>query len=169
MADDFKDVLARLPAGVAIVTTRDEHGTPHGMTVSSFCSVSLTPPLVLVCLARSSRCFPVFARAERFAVSILRAEQTDLARRFATRLADKFAAGGFAPADDRAPIVEDALGAVECRIHQRHDAGDHVIVVGEVVDQVLAAAGPPAIYFDRRFATLDPAPVAVGGEARGTG
>jgi flavin reductase ActVB len=155
MADELKDVMARFPTGVAIVTTRDETGSPHGLTVSSFCSVSLDPPLVLVCVAKSANCFPVFVRARDFAVSILRERHVDLARRFAKRSADKFAGGGFVRTPRGSVIVDNALAAVECSVERQHDAGDHVILVGGVVDQLLADAGQPAVYFDRQFTAIN--------------
>ncbi len=158
MAEAFKDAMARFPTGVAIVTTVDEHDTPYGLTVSSFCSVSLDPPLVLVCLARSARCFPVFARTGDFAVSVLRPRHAELALRFADRTAEKFGRGGFARTSRGGVVVDDALATVECKVDRRHAAGDHVILVGEVVGQPLADTGSPAVYFDRRFAAISPAP-----------
>jgi flavin reductase ActVB len=149
--------MARFPTGVAIVTTLDEHGDPHGLTVSSFCSVSLDPPLVLVCLARSARCFPVFTRSGDFAVSILRPHHAQLALRFADTTAEKFARegqGGFARTSRGGVVVDDALATVECKVEGRHDAGDHVILVGQVVGRPSADDGIPAVYFDRRFAAL---------------
>jgi flavin reductase ActVB len=116
--------------------------------------VSLDPPLVLVCVARSAKCFPVFARTGDFAVSILRQRHVDLARRFANSEVDKFGPGGFVRTSRGGVVVDNALAAVECRVDRRHDAGDHVILVGEVVDQVLADAGIPAVYFDREFAAI---------------
>ncbi|GAU65800.1 putative NADH-dependent flavin oxidoreductase [Streptomyces sp. NBRC 110611] len=157
MTDEFKDVMARFPTGVAIVTTCDEAGEPHGLTVSSFCSVSLDPPLVLICVAKSARCFPAFERGGEFAVSILRRHHTELARRFATSTAGKFAGGGFTRTQRGGVIVEDALAALECLVDARHDAGDHVILVGKVVDQTLADRGTPAVYVDRTFATISSA------------
>ena len=158
IAEAFKDAMARFPTGVAIVTTVDEHDVPHGLTVSSFCSVSLDPPLVLVCLARSARCFPVFARTGDFAVSVLRPSHAELALRFANTTAEKFGRGGFARTSRGGVVVADALATVECEVDRRHDAGDHVIVVGEVVGQPLADTGSPVVYFDRRFAAISPTP-----------
>ncbi|MFJ8933004.1 flavin reductase family protein [Streptomyces sp. NPDC102340] len=158
MTDSFKEVMARFPTGVAIATVCDEHGLRHGMTVSSFCSVSLDPPLVLLCVAKSARSFPAFARAAEFAVSVLREHHTDLAKRFATSDAEKFGRGGLQRTSRGGVVVGDALAVVECLVDQLHDAGDHLIVVGRVVDaRATAEPGAPAVYFNRRFAALSPA------------
>ncbi|MFB7911389.1 flavin reductase family protein [Kitasatospora sp. NPDC059146] len=156
MTDQFKDVMARFPTGVTIATTTDRDGTPHGLTISSFCSVSLEPPLVLACVAKSATCHPVFARTGRFAISILHQDQSDLALRFADRTARKFGGGGFLRTDRGNVVVADALATLECTVHSRHDGGDHTILVGEVVGQTLAAEGAPVVYVDRRFAALAP-------------
>ncbi|MEX5633307.1 flavin reductase family protein [Parafrankia sp. FMc2] len=168
MTDQFREVMARLPTGVTIVTARDADGQPHGMTVSAFCSVSLDPPLLLVCLSRTARCFPVLARAGRFAVSILRDRHEPLARRFASGDLDKFGAGGFVATPGNALIVKDALGAVECRAEARHDAGDHVILVGTVLDCFVTDPGAPAVYFDRRFVGIAARPLSLEGGVRAT-
>ncbi|RZU51623.1 flavin reductase ActVB [Krasilnikovia cinnamomea] len=149
----FLDVMASVPTGVTILTTTDEHGTPYGMTASSFCSVSLDPPLVLVCVATSASCFPAFIRCGRFAVSVLRPEHAALARRFASRSAEKFAAGGLRPATSGLPVVDGALATLECRVYDRHLAGDHVILVGEV-RRARWAGGTPLVYAGRVFTEL---------------
>jgi flavin reductase ActVB len=152
----FRNAMARFPSGVTIVTTYDESGDPCGFTASSFCSVSAAPPLVLVCLARSARSFPVFSRTDRFAVSVLGSDQADLAVRFATRGADKFGAGGFVDTSTGAVVVDRALAGLECVKESQHFAGDHLIIVGRVQSVLLPDDGtrPPAVYVDRAFARL---------------
>ncbi|MGW8976702.1 flavin reductase family protein [Streptomyces platensis] len=158
MSGEFKDAMARFPTGVAVVTACDETGAPHGLTVSSLCSVSLDPPLLLICVAKSARCSPVFERSAEFAVSLLRSHHTELARRFATSTAEKFAGGGFARTPRGGVVVEDALATLDCLVDGRYDAGDHVILVGKVVDHRLADGhGTPAVYVDRKFTTPSPA------------
>ena len=151
--DAFRTAMARFPSGVTIVTTQDANGTPHGFTASSFCSVSLDPPLVLVCLGRSAKSYPVFDACERFAVSILRPQHTELARRFASKNVDKFAGGHFVRTASGLTAVEGALVLVECIVHNRHDGGDHVIIVGRV-DRTLVGDGDPIVYFNRGFGTI---------------
>ena len=153
----FRDAMARFPTGVTIVTTHDEDGTPHGFTASSFCSVSLDPPLVLVCLAKSANSFAVFARTGHFAVSVLQAHHAELAHRFATKNADKFSQGRFVNTA-RGTVLEEALAVVECSVESRHEVGDHIIMVGRVDAVLLGDMGTPAIYFDRSFSTVCPTP-----------
>ncbi|MDQ3403046.1 MAG: flavin reductase family protein [Actinomycetota bacterium] len=146
----FKAAMARFPSGVTIATTRDAAGTPHGFTASAFCSVSLDPPLVCVCVARSAICHPVFAERDEFAVNILRPEHVELAARFASRGADKFRDSAFELTDTGMVALDGALAVLECIVHSRHEAGDHTILVGEVRATRLDA-GEPMVYFDRGF------------------
>ncbi len=150
----FRDAMARFPTGVAIVTTHHEDGTPYGFTASSFCSVSQNPPLVLVCLARSARSYPVFARNQSFAVSILQSTHVEFAQRFASKISDRFAPGGFIHTPRGSIVLENALAVIECSVDSRHEAGDHVIIVGEVGQVSLAEQCKPVVYFDRGFRTL---------------
>ena len=150
----FREAMVRFPSGVTIVTTHDQSGRPHGFTASSFCSVSAQPPLVLVCLARSANSYPVFAHNDRFAISILPADQVAVARRFASKNTDKFACGGFVRTPRGGTVLQDALAVVECAVHRRYEAGDHMIMVGEVEQVRLAELGRPAVYFGRVFSTI---------------
>lgn len=133
----FRDVLGRFPTGVTVVTGRVD-GEPLGLTCQSFASVSLDPPLVLVCPAITSRAWPLIRRTGSFAVNLLAADQRDLAMVMATKGADKFAGITWAPgAATGAPLVAGRLGHVECEIEAVHPGGDHEIVLG----RVLALAG----------------------------
>jgi flavin reductase ActVB len=147
----FREALARFASGVTVVTTRDAAGAPAGFTATSFSSLSLDPPLVLVCLDKRADSFPAFEAAGHFAVSILAADQAEQARRFATKGTDKFA--GVAVewgAVTGLPLLPDALVQLECRTHQVLDGGDHIIIVGEVVRAVSSDA-EPLLHFNRRF------------------
>jgi flavin reductase ActVB len=151
----FADAMARYPAGVTIVSTTDEQtGRPHGFTASSFCPVSLDPPLVLVCLAKSAESYPAFSTCTKFAVSIVGERDVDLAYRFATKRLDKFAVDRFRRTADGLLVIDRAVAVVECRLHDRHEAGDHVILVGWVLG-ARVGQGTPAVYLDRRFGTVD--------------
>ena len=117
----FREAMARFPAGVTIVTTADRAGRPRGFTASSFCSVSLDPPLVLVCLARSAESYPVFDTCDRFAVSMLGEDDADLAHRFATRRPDKFAVDRFRRKGDHVEVevpltIPEALRGAEVEV-----------------------------------------------------
>jgi flavin reductase ActVB len=150
----FRDAMASFPSGVTIVTTTDETGRWRGFTASSFCSVSLDPPLVLVCLATTAECHPVFERAERWIVHIIPPEHADLAARFATRGADKFANADFSPDERGMPVLDRACVTLDCAAHATHPGGDHSILLGRV-ERTRLGEDLPAVYFRRRFHELD--------------
>ncbi|MFD0201639.1 MULTISPECIES: flavin reductase family protein [Saccharothrix] len=149
----FRDVLSQYPSGVTIVTTRDGNGVPRGFTASAFCAVSLDPPLVCVCLARSARCHPAFAGTDTFVVNFLRPEHVDLASVFAGRDVDKFAHGGFAGDGASAVAVDNALAVLVCSVHARFEAGDHTMLIG-AVRSVDSSPGEPLVFHGRRFRRL---------------
>ena len=146
----FLEAMGRFPTGVTIVTTVDQHGQPWGFTASSFASLSLQPPRILVCLDASANCHPSFASADGFAVNILGVEQEDLARHFATKMADKFSGRNFEPGELRLPLLPDAVATLECRTAGRFPGGDHTILVGEPV-AIRLRSGSPAVFYHHRF------------------
>jgi flavin reductase ActVB len=149
----FLEAMGLFPTGVTIVTTVDRHGRRWGFTASSFASLSLQPPRVLVCLDASANCHPSFTNADRFAVNILGAEHEDLARHFATKMIDKFDGSNFELGDLRLPLLPDALATLECRKAGQLPGGDHTILVGEPVS-IRLRPGSPAVFYDRRFWSL---------------
>lgn len=153
----FRDALGRFATGVTVVTTRDPDGRPVGLTVNSFASVSLEPPLVSFCLDREAFSYPAFAESRSFAVNVLSAGQVDLSRTFAqASLADKFAAIATAEGATGCPLLPGALAQIECEIEMRHAAGDHVILIGRVVALEVAEDGLPLLYYRGRYADLLP-------------
>ncbi|WP_158895091.1 flavin reductase family protein [Amycolatopsis anabasis] len=152
----FTEAMASLAGGVCVVTCVDEAGTPRGFAATSVTSVSLDPPLVLVCLAKTSRSHPVFSRCEWLAVNVLTAEQQELAVRFSTPVADRFAGAGFGPGRGGAPVHPDALANVECRRIETVDAGDHSVLLAEVA-AVRTRTGEPLVYHGRQYQRLVPA------------
>ena len=154
--DDFRSALSRFASGVTIVTARSRNGAPVGFTASAFSSLSLEPPLVLVCLDRSAESFPVFEEARTFAVSILGANQQDAAVRFATRGADKFGGSSLdRGAATGLPLVAGAIAHLGCSMHDLLDGGDHVILVGRVV-RASSNGDEPLLYFNRGFGEFSP-------------
>ncbi|MFD9331211.1 flavin reductase family protein [Streptomyces sp. NPDC060065] len=151
--EQFRAAMARFPSGVVVVTTRCADGTPRGFTASSFCSVSLEPPMILVCLANSADSAASFECCDRFAVSVLAPDHRPLALRFATKGTDKFASGGLCLSPDGLPTVERALSELDCAAHARHPAGDHTVLIGRVKG-VRLGEGSPMVYYDRSFRTL---------------
>jgi flavin reductase (DIM6/NTAB) family NADH-FMN oxidoreductase RutF len=149
----FRSVMGHFATGVTIVTVRDESGQAHGMTVSAFSSVSLSPRLVLVCIDNTATMSPQIATATHFAVNVLTDAQEELSRRFSVQLDDRFAGVGYVEGKTGCPILTDVLAFVECRVVERHPAGDHVIVIGEVLHGD-AVNGRPLLYFRSGYATL---------------
>jgi flavin reductase ActVB len=150
----LRNALANFPSGVTIVSTIDENGRPWGFTASSFSAVSMEPPLISVCLARTAESFNAFTRAQRFAVNILGQEHQDLAMRFSRKGVDKFAGGEFLMEEGSPPMLPGAVSAFICRARPACEAGDHVILLGEV-EQVHVAGSAPLVYFNRNFWTLE--------------
>jgi flavin reductase ActVB len=148
----FRGAMSRFPAGVTIVTTTDAQQTPWGFTASSFCSLSLDPPLILVCLAREARCFEAFRGAASYVVHIAAQQHRDLALHFASKkVDDKFAGMPFVTGASGHPELRDAVATLRCRSENVVPAGDHVILVGRVVDLEVRDEAVPLVHGDRQF------------------
>lgn len=131
-ASDYRRTLGSFATGVTVVAAFDTDGDPWGLTANSFCSVSLDPPLVLVCLDRRGRAWPVFARARRFSVNILAAGQKELAQHFASSAPNRFADVAWTCGKAGAPLLPKSSAWLECDTDRQIDAGDHVILLGIV-------------------------------------
>lgn len=149
----FRDAMASFPSGVTIVTTTDATDRWWGFTATSFCSVSLEPPLVLVCLAHTAQCHPVFVHAARWVVHIIHTDDSDLATRFATRGTDKFRNAGFTVGPEGLPVLDRACVRLDCTRHATYAAGDHTILLGRV-EHARVGDTAPAVYFRRAFHTI---------------
>ena len=143
---DLRKTLGCFLTGVTVVTTVDSQGVKRGFTANSFTSVSLDPPLVLVCLAKTASSYAAFAGVERFAVNILADDQRTVSSAFASKQADKFAGVGLRPDPRPAPILEGVLAWLDCQVHQRVDAGDHVVLMGRVLDHGHSERTPLGFY-----------------------
>lgn len=154
----FKSVLRRWTSGVAIVTTRAGERVA-GMTVSSFSAVSLEPPLVLFCADKRALTEPVLAEAGVFAVNVLAAEQLELSAQFALAGNEPLRFEGLAcrSGPTGSPWLPDTLAVLDCRTVAAHEAGDHVIYVGEVEAAAFDAAREPLAYYDAAYRRLAPA------------
>jgi len=139
--------------GVTIVTARDAHKLPVGVTANSFNSVSLAPPLVLWSLSRLAGTMPAFERGSHYAINILAAEQHALAERFAAKSIDRFAGVAFREGASGAPILEGAAAVFECFNRSQYEEGDHVIFVGEVERCERRAGAQPLIFHGGRYFT----------------
>ena len=129
----FRDGLGCYPTGVTVVTTRDAGGQPRGFTANSFTSVSLDPPLVSVCLAKTAHSHTVFSSAPAFAIHVLSEAQKPISSLFASKAPDKFEQCQWSEGQSGVPIIQDSLATFECKAWQLVDAGDHTILIGEVV------------------------------------
>lgn len=152
----FKSAMSHFLSGVTVVTTEHE-GTPYGMTVASFASLSLHPPLVLVCIEKAVKTHDALVAAEKFGVSILGADQADLSGRFATKkIEDKFAGIAVTRGPELGlPLLDGAICTLECRVHNQLPGGDHSIFVGEVVGvRTTSDDEAPLAYFRSGYRRL---------------
>jgi flavin reductase (DIM6/NTAB) family NADH-FMN oxidoreductase RutF len=128
-------------------------GEPHGLTVNSFSSVSLNPPLVLICIGHDSGVLGMFRERRRFGLSFLRAEQRDLSNQFATRGQDRFDGVAWHEGESAVPILDGTLADMECELEQAVVAGDHDVMIARVV-KATVHGGHPLLYFNSAYATL---------------
>ena len=145
-AASFRYVLGRFPSGVTVVTVRGADGRDYGMTVSAFASVSLDPPLVLVCIGDDATIAGEVAAAGHMAVSILAEDQEQIARRFAERDSDRFAGTEISRGLKGLALIDGAVAQLECAIVARHRGGDHTIIVGEVLAARAVEDGHPLVH-----------------------
>lgn len=131
--NDLRKALGQFPTGVTVITTLDVQGEPVGVTVSSFNTVSLKPPLILWSMAKSGYSAKVFENAEYFAVNVLGEQQVELSDIFARQSSDKFDGITFASGKGGSPLLENTAASFECKTWKLYDGGDHTIVVGEVL------------------------------------
>lgn len=155
--DEFRAALGRFASGVTIVTTRDAEGRLHGITVSAFCSVSLEPPLILVCIEKTTGSHYAFLESSSFVVNLLSSEQQYLSDRFASRLPDKFETVKYQTGIDDLPVLSGALANLECRLQNSHDAGDHTIFIGQI-ERATVRDGEPLVYFHGNYRKIKELP-----------
>jgi flavin reductase (DIM6/NTAB) family NADH-FMN oxidoreductase RutF len=154
----FKDVLSRWASGVSVVTTMCD-GAPHGLTVSAFSAVSAAPPRVLICLGNDTDSKPLIERARCFAVHILGRDHVALGPRFAKLVPgvdDAFTGVAYRSERTGAPILEQCVGWLDCRVESLLPVGDHTVFVGAVEAASLGAEGEPVLYYRRAWRVLDP-------------
>ena len=153
LPDEFRRACGRFATGVVIAAVLDEAGTPHGLTVSSFTSVSLHPPLVLICLGHAVTNIEQFRHASHFGLSILGAGERRISDRFAQKGHDRFEGVEWHHGETRVPLLSSTLATLECAVHQRFTSGDHDILVGEVV-RARVSEGEPLVHFASHYRKL---------------
>lgn len=150
----LRNALGWFATGVAIVTTRLADQNPVGLTINSFSSVSLEPPLVLWCLDKKSETVPAFNLASHFIVNVLSEGQQDLSNRFARKGRHEFDGIDVMAGVNGIPALRDALAHFQCAVDARHDAGDHIILIGRVVHFDYAEEGSPLLYHRGRYQAI---------------
>jgi flavin reductase (DIM6/NTAB) family NADH-FMN oxidoreductase RutF len=151
----FRQLLGCFPTGVAVITTRTPDGEPAGLTCNSFSSVSLEPPLVLFSLRKASKLLATFEQAEGFAINILSAQQDALSARFASsKIERKFEGVDWRPGQLGMPLIDDCLASFECSVFARHEAGDHVVCIGEVRHLGAGAADQALVFYKGAYMML---------------
>ena|SRR5829696_1383859 len=151
--DEFRAAMSRFPSGITVVTSIDSSGALHGITVSAFCSASLEPPLILVCIEKTTGSHGAIAESKNFVVNFLGAKKDMLSEQFSLRTADKFAGIGISKSTVGIPVLDDAHVILECSLHNACDAGDHSIFIGQV-EQVTIREEMPLVYFQGRYRDL---------------
>lgn len=139
---EFRRALGAFVTGVTVVTTIQPDGSPRGFTANSFTSVSLDPPLILVCIAKTASSHPVFSMTQRFAVNVLAEDQRPVSGVFASKSADKFAQVAWHARRTGSPLVDGAAANFDCETHDVVEAGDHIILIGRVVEFTHTSATP---------------------------
>ena len=152
-SETYRSALGRWGTGVSVITASDGRGRLGALTANSFTSVSLAPPLVLFCLAYDATSFEVFERASGFAVHVLTAGQERLSNHFAAKGGDKFVGIDHQPGLHGAPLLADCLMRLQCRLHEKIPAGDHLILLGEV-EAVEEREGAPLLFYHGKYHTL---------------
>jgi flavin reductase (DIM6/NTAB) family NADH-FMN oxidoreductase RutF len=150
---DFRTALSRFASGVTVVTTRDATGKLFGITVSAFCSVSLEPPLVLICIEKTTGSHHAFEESGRFTVNVLTDEQAGLSEHFASLLDDKFSMIDHAVDEHGIPLLQNSLATLQCHLFKSLDGGDHSIFLG-LVEHVIVRDAAPLIYFKGTYRSI---------------
>lgn len=150
----LRDALGSFATGVTVVTCVDSDSRPFGLTVNSFTSVSLDPPLLLVCIASYLRCAPPLMRAQYFAVNVLQTNQQPASICFSTPDEDRFGTTPWSTGETGAPLLMESLGVFECERHAVHEGGDHKILIGKVIRVSFDPNLDPLLYFRGRYRRL---------------
>ena len=151
--DEFRAALSRFASGVTVVTTKDADGNLHGLTVSAFCSVSLEPPLILICIDKHTASHNAFQQSNHFVVNVLHEEQIHHSNQFAAPITDKFDGISYRLGIEGIPVLADALVNLECRLVNTHDNGDHTIFIGQI-EKSHVADGKPLVYFHGNYRAI---------------
>ena len=145
--------MGHFATGVTVVTTKDAAGNPFGLTANAFASLSLNPPLALVCIDKDAQCYSCFEVSKFFAVNVLREDQEEISRGFATKGTEKFTGIPWHNGESGVALLDGAISHIECKIVRGYDGGDHTIYVGEVF-RATTTSDRPLIFFKGRYHRL---------------
>jgi len=153
----FRNVLGQFCTGITVITTLDADAAPLGFACQSFAALSLQPPRVLFCPAKTSRSWSAIEQSGRFGVNVLAEEQRELCARFGSREPDKFAETAWHTSELELPLLDDALAAIECAVDSVVDGGDHYIVIGRVLAlSESTASGRPLLFYRGQYTAIEP-------------
>lgn len=150
---NFRQALSQYATGIAVATTLDGHGQPHGLTINSFNSVSLDPPLVLWSLAKKSHQIDAFQTSGCYAINVLSEDQQEVSVRFASPVEDRFEGSAWETGSAGAPILSGVVASIQCKTEKIFDGGDHIILLGRVVE-VDHSRLPPLLYHGGAYHSL---------------
>ena len=149
----YRRTCGQFVTGITVVTTLDSHGHPHGMTVNSFSSVSLDPPLVLVSIDLKNAILGHFISSSWFAINILAEHQEDLSRRFSRPSENRFIGVDWHAGPSGTPLLDGVLAQLECSVLRTFEAGDHTVLIGQV-RRAGSTEGKPLVFFDSAYHNL---------------
>ncbi len=150
----FRRACAQFATGIAVASVLDPGGSPHGMTINSFTSVSLDPPLVLISVDLTSNLLPLFEQSGHYGLSFLGQEQQEISSRFALRGQNRFDGAKWMVGTTGLPLIPGALAHLECRVTQTIQAGDHSLLIAEVISADIQS-GKPLLYFESGYRRLE--------------
>jgi flavin reductase (DIM6/NTAB) family NADH-FMN oxidoreductase RutF len=149
----FKEVMGNYPTGVTVVTTVDESGIPLGLTVNSFASVSIDPLLILWSIDKKASSYDPFVKTDKFAVHVLAGNQGNICTLFAAKGTDRFGNCEWTLSEHNLPLISGTAGVLQCKTFKTIDAGDHTILIGEVID-IQSHQKDPLLYHKRKFGKI---------------
>jgi flavin reductase (DIM6/NTAB) family NADH-FMN oxidoreductase RutF len=152
--DIFRKTCSRFATGIAIATVSSADGTPFGLTVNSFTSVSAVPPLVLICIDYRSTLLAHFRSSAWYGINVLADNQQDLSTRFSQRIPDRFEGLGWRKGESGIPLLSGCLASLECSVVQTVEAGDHAIFIAEVI-RAQCREGSPLLYYGSQYRRLE--------------
>ncbi|MEW6297057.1 MAG: flavin reductase family protein [Thermodesulfobacteriota bacterium] len=150
---ELRNVMGHFATGVTVITTKDKEGKPFGLTANAFSSLSLNPPLVLICVDKTVDCYPCFEQSKVFVVNVLSEDQEHLSRRFATKGIEKFDGVAYHTGECGAPVLDGAMSHIECKVVNAYEGGDHTIYIGEIL-KATASGDRPLLFFKGKYYRL---------------